>query len=107
MSDAVVHIGDKIGAIYKFTLPSGEKKWSLFEGKVKKIVELSGGKRIYSDIFYPIDDAELLDTTEIMRGNPELMFVRELFLLTPKLRERAEAWIERANAETEENADNG
>jgi hypothetical protein len=45
----------------------------------------------------PVDYEEIVDNAEIMKKNPNLILVREPFLLDDELRDRVTKWVEWAN----------
>jgi hypothetical protein len=101
MSRVEIHIGDTIGELLPYRDKDGNVKWTLKKSKIKKILELSGGKKIYTKDFYPLDEIEVIDTTELMRGNEEFIVTRYPFLVTPWLKEKVEKWLEKVNQESE------
>ena len=57
----------------------------------------SKGDRVYSKLLSPVDYEEIVENAKIMHNNPQLILVREPFLLDDELRERATKWVEWAN----------
>lgn len=96
--------GDMVGFINKvlFDMKGNENYWRLTEGKVKSITINSRGRRIKADHFYTLDADEIESNTKWMEETEGLVLVREPFLLTDKLKERANKWIEQENASNPE-----
>ena len=90
-------VGESIGALYKKDSPDGKKIWYLCEGKVTKIVQNSRGTKVHSKRFYPIDLEEIETNTELMKDADGYILTREVFLLTPEIREKCERWVKWAN----------
>lgn len=58
----------------------------------------SRGDRVYSKmLLYPVDYEEIKGNADIMKKNPQLILVREPFLLDNELREKVTKWVEWAN----------
>ena len=58
----------------------------------------SRGDRIYSKmLLYPVDYEDIVDTTNMMKGESGLIIVQEPFILDDELRERVVRWVEWAN----------
>lgn len=96
--------GDMVGFISKvlFDMKGNENYWRLTEGKVKSITINSRGRRIKADHFYTLDADEIESNTKWMEETEGLVLVTEPFLLTDKLKERANKWIEQENASNPE-----
>ncbi len=96
--------GDMVGLINKvlFDMKGNENYWRLTEGKVKSITINSRGRRIKADHFYTLDADEIESNTKWMEETEGLVLVTEPFLLTDKLKERVNKWIEQENASNPE-----
>lgn len=58
----------------------------------------SRGDRIYSKmLLYPVDYEDVVDTTDMMKGESSLIIVQEPFILDDELREKVVRWVEWAN----------
>lgn len=58
----------------------------------------SRGDRVYSKMLLsPVDYEEIKGNADIMKKNPQLILVREPFLLDDELREKVTKWVEWAN----------
>lgn len=58
----------------------------------------SRGDRVYSKMLvYPIDYEDIVDTTNMMKGESSLIIVQEPFILDDELREKVVRWVEWAN----------
>ena len=58
----------------------------------------SRGDRIYSKmLLYPVDYEDVVDTTDMMKGESGLIIVQEPFILDDELREKVVRWVEWAN----------
>jgi hypothetical protein len=58
----------------------------------------SRGDKVYSKmLLYPVDYEEIVDNANIMKQNPNLILVREPFLLDDELRDKVLKWVEWAN----------
>lgn len=58
----------------------------------------SRGDRVYSKmLLYPVDYEDIVSTAEMMKKNPNLIIVREPFLLDDELRQKVTKWVEWAN----------
>lgn len=58
----------------------------------------SHGYRVYSKMLIrPVDYEDILDNANIMKRNPNLILVREPFLLDDELRDKVLKWVEWAN----------
>lgn len=58
----------------------------------------SRGDRVYSKmLLFPVDYEEIKDNADMMKKNPQLILVREPFLLDDELREKVTKWVEWAN----------
>ena len=58
----------------------------------------SRGDRIYSKMLvYPVDYEDVVDTTDMMKGESGLIIVQEPFILDDELREKVVRWVEWAN----------
>lgn len=58
----------------------------------------SKGDRVYSKMLQcPVDYEEIVDNANIMKKNPQLILIREPFLLDDELKEKAAKWVEWAN----------
>lgn len=53
--------------------------------------------RVYSQHFSPVDYEEIVGNANIMKNNPGIILVQEMFLLDDELREKAIRWVEWAN----------
>ena len=48
-------------------------------------------------LLYPVDYEDIVSTAEMMKKNPNLIIVREPFLLDDELRQKVTKWVECAN----------
>lgn len=102
-----IKIGDMIGLVNKVLFNMRDDRtnyWKLSEGKVKSITLNRKGRRVKADHFYTLDAEEIEFNTKWMLENDRLIVTREPFILTDELRKRVEAWIERENANHEEDS---
>ena len=54
--------------------------------------------KVYSKmLLYPVDYEDIVSTAEMMKKNPNLIIVREPFLLDDELRQKVTKWVEWAN----------
>lgn len=89
----------KIGYIRKIDteLNPGMDKFKFMEATFTRRIS-SRGDRVYSKLLaVPVDYEEIVETANIMKQNPDLIIVREPFLLDDELRERVIKWVEWAN----------
>lgn len=86
----------KIGYIAKIN--DTDKKWEFREATFTRKIN-SRGDKVYSKmLLYPVDYEEIVDTANEMKEHPEIMVVREPFLLDDELRDKAARWVEWANS---------
>ena len=52
---------------------------------------------MYSKLSCPVDYEEIVENANFMRNNPQLILVKEPFLLDDELRKKATMWVEWAN----------
>lgn len=89
----------KIGYIRKINteLNPGMDKFKFMEATFTRRIS-SRGDRAYSKLLaVPVDYEEIVETANMMKQNPDLIIVREPFLLDDELRERVIKWVEWAN----------
>lgn len=88
----------KIGYIKKYSDPCNIKNDSFrfIECSCTRRIS-SKSDRVYSERFMPHDYEKIVDNANIMRKNPGIILVQEVFLLDDELREKATRWVEWAN----------
>lgn len=88
----------KIGYIKKYSDPCNIKndRFGFIECSCTRRIS-SKSDRVYSKRFMPHDYEEIVDNANIMRKNPGIILVQEVFLLDDELREKATRWVEWAN----------
>ena len=90
----------KIGYIVEYDLelnPHLTEKFKFREATFTRRIS-SRGDRVYSKMLMsPVDYEEIVGNANIMKNNPSLILVRELFLLDDELREKVTKWVEWAN----------
>lgn len=90
----------KIGYICEYDLnlnPHLTERFKFREASFTRRIS-SRGDRVYSKmLLYPVDYEEIVSNAEMMKNNPQLIIVREPFLLDDALRDRVISWCEWAN----------
>lgn len=90
----------KIGYIQKYDLelnPHLTERFKFREATFTRKIS-SRGDKVYSKMLqFPIDYEEIVDNTEIMKKNNNLILVCEPFLLDDELKEKVVNWVEWAN----------
>lgn len=90
----------KIGYIVKHDLernPHLTEKFTFREASFTRRIS-SRGDRVYSKmLLFPVDYEEIVSNANIMKENPEVILVREPFLLDNDLRDKVTKWVEWAN----------
>lgn len=77
--------------------PHIKEKFKFMEASYTRRIS-SRGDRVYSKMLRcPVDYEEVADNAEMMKKNPDIMIVREPFILDDELRERCIKWVEWAN----------
>lgn len=94
-----INVGDSVGIILR-VIQNDKEVWGLREGKVTSITTNTRGRRVKAKNFNPfnaddIDDVEF--NTTWLEESPQLILVREPFILTDSLRERVNRWIHDTN----------
>lgn len=102
MSRVVAHVEDQIGLVCLVEDENGNAEWALKRYRIKRIEQRSNSRRVYARGFYPIDEEDLLHTTEMMRDNENLILHNLPFVLTKALRERCKAWVANENKKQSE-----
>ena len=90
----------KIGYIQQYDLelnPHLTERFKFREASFTRKIN-SRGYRVYSKmLLYPVDYEDIVSTAEMMKKNPNLIIVREPFLLDDELRQKVTKWVEWAN----------
>ena len=90
----------KIGYIQQYDLelnPHLTERFKYREASFTRKIN-SRGDRVYSKmLLYPVDYEDIVSTAEMMKKNPNLIIVREPFLLDDELRQKVTKWVEWAN----------
>ena len=90
----------KIGYIQQYDLelnPHLIERFKFREASFTRKIN-SRGDRVYSKmLLYPVDYEDIVSTAEMMKKNPNLIIVREPFLLDDELRQKVIEWVEWAN----------
>ena len=90
----------KIGYIQQYDLelnPHLTERFKFREASFTRKIN-SRGDRVYSKmLLYPVDYEDIVSTAEMMKKNPNLIIVREPFLLDDELRQKVTKWVEWAN----------
>lgn len=90
----------KIGYIQQYDLelnPHLTERFKFREASFTRKIN-SRGDRVYSKmLLYPVDYEDIVSTAEMMKKNPNLIIVREPFLLDDELRQKVTKWVECAN----------
>ena len=90
----------KIGYIQQYDLelnPHLTERFKFREASFTRKIN-SRGDRVYSKmLLYPVDYEDVVSTAEMMKKNPNLIIVREPFLLDDELRQKVTKWVEWAN----------
>ncbi len=90
----------KIGYIQQYDLelnPHLIERFKFREASFTRKIN-SRGDRVYSKmLLYPVDYEDIVSTAEMMKKNPNLIIVREPFLLDDELRQKVTKWVEWAN----------
>lgn len=90
----------KIGYIVEYDLeknPHLTEKFKFREATFTRRIS-SRGDRVYSKMLqFPVDYEEIVDNANIMKENPEVILVREPFLLDDDLRDKVTKWVDWAN----------
>ena len=90
----------KIGYIQQYDLelnPHLTERFKFREASFTRKIN-SRGDRVYSKmLLYPVDYEDIVSTAEMMKKNPNLIIVREPFLLDDEHRQKLTKWVEWAN----------
>lgn len=90
----------RIGYIAQYDLdlnPHLTEKFKFREASFTRRIS-SRGDRVYSKMLMsPVDYEEIVDNASMMKKNPNLILVKEPFLLDDELREKAMKWVDWAN----------
>jgi hypothetical protein len=90
----------KIGYIRENNLelnPHLTERFQFIEATFTRRISIRGD-RVYSKmLMYPIDYEEIVDNADLMKKHPDLILVREPFLLDDELREKVTRWVDWAN----------
>lgn len=90
----------KIGYIQQYDLelnPHLTERFKFREASFTRKIN-SRGDRVYSKmLLYPVDYEDIVSTAEMMKKNPNLIIVREPFLLDDELQQKVTKWVEWAN----------
>lgn len=94
MIDIKIHtsIGESIGIILNI---HSKKKYILFESKIKCIKITKKKTKLYcEDVFSSLDENEVKENTEWLKGNKNIILLDSPFLIDDEIRERANKWCE-------------
>ena len=90
----------RIGYIAEYNLemnPHLTKKFEFREATFTRRIS-SRGDRVYSKmLLHPVDYEDIVSNAKMMKDNPQLVLVREPFLLDNELREKVLKWVDWAN----------
>lgn len=90
----------KIGYIVQYDLdlsPHLTEEFKFREASFTRRIN-SRGDKVYSKmLMLPVDYEEIVDNANMMKKNPNLILVKEPFLLDDELREKVVKWVDWAN----------
>lgn len=90
----------KIGYIAEYDLelnPHLTEKFKFREASFTRTINSRGDKIRSKILMFPVDYEEVADNAAIMKQNPNLILVREPFLLDDELKDKCTKWVEWAN----------
>lgn len=90
----------KIGYIAEYDLelnPHLTEKFKFREASFTRTINSRGDKIRSKMLIFPVDYEEVADNAAMMKRNPNLILIREPFLLDDELRDKCTKWVEWAN----------
>lgn len=90
----------KIGYIVKNDLdlnPHLTQRFEFKEATFTRTINSRGDKIKSKMLMFPVDYEEIVDNANMMKGDSQLILIREPFLLDDELREKCLRWVKWAN----------
>ena len=90
----------KTGYIVRYNLdlnPHLTERFKFREASFTRTINSRGDKIRSKMLMFPVDYEEVADNAAMMKRNPDLILVREPFLLDDELKDKCTKWVEWAN----------